>query len=131
MHVDDSEDDRLIVSRAHRRHAPPSVLVQVPDGEAALEALEQGASPTLLLVDQRLPGESGDRLVARLRARPEFAHTVVYMLTDMALPSLTDVDGVLMKHIDIDLLDEELMRLFARYLAPTRTDAHGNGGYAK
>jgi CheY-like chemotaxis protein len=131
MHVDDSEDDRLIVSRAHRRHAPPSVLVQMPDGEAALEAVEQGASPALLLVDQRLPGESGDRLVERLRARPELRHTVVYMLTDMDLPSLAGVHGVLQKHIDIDLLDEELMKLFARYLAPARTDLNGNGGYAK
>jgi two-component system, chemotaxis family, chemotaxis protein CheY len=61
---------------------------QAASGVAALDALDRGGLPLLVLLDVVMPGLNGQELLARLRAEPETAGLPVVVMT-AAVPSLT------------------------------------------
>ncbi|MBF0625077.1 MAG: response regulator [Magnetococcales bacterium] len=81
--VEDNEVARLQIRTAleetgHR-------VVETPGGREALEQLDRGPLPDLVLLDLMMPGMDGFQMVARMRARPETARIPVLILTAKAL----------------------------------------------
>lgn len=55
----------------------------VPSGEAALDLLKTGKRPSLMLLDQSMPGMSGISLLRTLRGSPKYYDLPVIMFTSM------------------------------------------------
>jgi two-component system alkaline phosphatase synthesis response regulator PhoP len=77
--VDDEPDVRLI-ARVVLTAAGFDVQ-EVSSGEAALEALEGGNPPDVVLLDVRMPGLDGWEVLRRLRSDPSSAELPVVVFT--------------------------------------------------
>ena len=87
------------------------------DGPSAFQ-LSMSQAPTLLMVEQRLPGATASALIAQLRGAGLTSMPVVVMTTDSATAARLGVPSVsayLQKPFDID----ELLTCVARYVLPT------------
>lgn len=104
-----AEDDRAIrASVTTALELEGLDVVAVPDGRAALEWLEQGNAPDLLLLDVMMPFLDGLTVCRRLRAKGD--HTPVLMLTartetlDRVSGLDAGADAYLPKPFDVDEL---------------------------
>jgi twitching motility two-component system response regulator PilG len=81
MVIDDSPLVCKIIETSLRREGVASVSYN--DGIEALRALADGrqAVPDLVVLDIGLPKMDGYEIARRFKARPEFAHTTIIMLT--------------------------------------------------
>lgn len=79
MVVDDEPDVRLI-ARVVLGAADFEVL-EVSSGAAAMEQLEAGATPDVLLLDVRMPGLDGWDVLRQLRDDPKLEHLPVVVFT--------------------------------------------------
>jgi CheY-like chemotaxis protein/HPt (histidine-containing phosphotransfer) domain-containing protein len=78
------------------------------DGEAALELLGTGeCAPDVILMDAQMPGLSGTRLIAELRAR---SHALLLAISGSNTPSevVAAADGFLLKPFGADALQQAL-----------------------
>ncbi|CAN5413976.1 hypothetical protein BH11PSE4_BH11PSE4_25250 [soil metagenome] len=79
--IDDSEDDRLLYSRALKKSADFSyVITEAVSGEDGLVSVDQQAFACVLL-DYSLPGRNGVEILKRIRAKHPFVPVV--MLTGL------------------------------------------------
>jgi len=114
------EDDPLLASIIARRFVAESLHVErAASGEEALQLLEKGQKPDLMLLDIHLPGMSGFDVLEKIRAAPNTSKLPVIVLSNFNGPE--DVErskslGVL-KHIQkvsltpaeiVDVVREEL-----------------------
>jgi PAS domain S-box-containing protein len=65
--VDDDEDVRILTARLLSRSGVERVET-FGSGEAFLAQLDAGPAPTLVVLDQNMPGLTGDQVLARIRA---------------------------------------------------------------
>ena len=83
--VEDNPMDVDLTKRALRRHRLAAELMIARDGEEAVNMIprwETGEpSPTLILLDLKLPRLSGLEVLARLKAHPAYASIPVVVLT--------------------------------------------------
>jgi two-component system chemotaxis response regulator CheY len=77
--VDDSRAMRLILSRMLRELGLE--VAEATDGLAALEQLDSGLSPELVLVDWNMPRMTGIELVAAMRKPPYRSTARLVMVT--------------------------------------------------
>jgi DNA-binding response OmpR family regulator len=80
--VEDEEDVAFIVRFLLERHG--FLVEHVADGRAALERIEAGPCPDMVLMDLMLPFHDGLELVERLRMLPAWQGVPVLMLTAKA-----------------------------------------------
>jgi chemosensory pili system protein ChpA (sensor histidine kinase/response regulator) len=80
--VDDSMSVRRVLANTVRKAGHRAVTAR--DGLEALELLEQGAPPDVVLLDIEMPRMDGYELTAALRARPALKGVPVVMLTSRA-----------------------------------------------
>ena len=80
--VEDEEDIAFVIRFLLERNG--FEVEHATDGRAALERIETGAPPALVLMDLMLPYHDGLELVERLRARPAWDAVPVLMLTAKA-----------------------------------------------
>jgi len=94
---------------------------RILDGGVALDRLESGPIPTLVLLDARLPVAEGDEILAAIRSNEGWAQVPVYMLTaDMRVakkysyfaPDSPQPDGVIEKGAESI---QQLRELFQKY----------------
>lgn len=87
--VDDDEVDRMAVKRAFRVHGIGNPIVEVENGQEALEALRTGRVPCpyLVLLDLRMPVMDGHAFLDALRKEPVHGRAVVLVLTTSDHPS--------------------------------------------
>jgi DNA-binding response OmpR family regulator len=78
-------------------------VVGVPDGIAAIAAVEE-AAPDLVLVDVGLPGMDGREVLRRLRTNPDTASIPVLLLTGLEPEEETGADGIVHKPFSLDVL---------------------------
>lgn len=112
------EDDRalleLLIDYFESEHVE---LVAVEGAEEALDRLRKDERlPDLILVDLRMPKVSGEELIGRLRATPEWAHIpLAAMSGDLTRLEFSGHEGlpVLAKPFSID----ELNALLAQHVA--------------
>lgn len=105
IYVDDEPDIRTIVEMA--LSLDPGLEVRIADsGRQALEIFGAGFAPDIALLDMMMPEMSGQDLLARIRAMPEFAKLAILYVTASARQDDIDryvsegADGVITKPFD-------------------------------
>ena len=79
MVVDDDEDQRQMMTQMLTRETWK--VTTAPNGRVALEQLETGTCPDLILLDLTMPEMDGFEFARRLRERPEWREIPVIVLT--------------------------------------------------
>lgn len=79
--IEDNDADILLFERAAASCASPFRLGIARDGEEALRALSNGALPSLILLDLKLPRKSGLEILDWLAARADLRELPVVALT--------------------------------------------------
>lgn len=89
--IEDTPAEAHLITTALEAGAVPVQVAHVPDGETALEHLqEQEPLPDLILLDLGLPGLSGHEVLAELKQDPSLRRIPVVMLTSSTAQA--DVD---------------------------------------
>jgi CheY-like chemotaxis protein len=89
LYAEDDEDDVFLMERAFRLAAVDNPLRIVPDGAAAVEFLAAAtgegagneAMPCLLLLDLKMPGQSGFDVIKWARAQPATRSLPIVVIT--------------------------------------------------
>jgi len=107
--VDDDEDLREVVAAVLA--AQGYVVVVAASGAETLVALRSGrVSPSLILLDLRMPGMTGEEVKAELDADPRWANVPVLVFSgDADAPAVArhiGVQGVIQKPIELEALLE-------------------------
>ena len=129
--VEDDETDILLLRRAFRKARIANPLVEVRDGQAAIQYLAgEGAYsdraqyplPFLLLLDLRLPKLSGFEVLAWIRDQPELASMITVVLTtsdhvrDVTKAHDLGANSYLVKPGNFDELVEMVKRIEGHWL---------------
>jgi eukaryotic-like serine/threonine-protein kinase len=110
--ADDDPDWRTIIVSALSQRFPSSIIDEVNDGEAALEAFDKNPY-SVVLVDLEMPAMDGAKLTLLLRANEANQRTPIIVLTAAGGPrewqrlSAIGADAFLVKPVDAD--DVELV----------------------
>lgn len=108
LHIEDNASNRKLVELVVSRR-PNLELVEALDGETGL-ALARSLRPDLILLDLRLPGISGEEVLARLRDDPATAGLRVVVISAEARPGETSrvidsgAERYLVKPVDVEEL---------------------------
>ncbi len=82
------------------------------DGQQALDLLEAGLRPRLILIDLMLPHVSGSELITYLHTDPELRHTPTIVITGVPAEQIRVVaDAVFSKPLDFPRLTEKIDQL--------------------
>jgi CheY-like chemotaxis protein len=117
--VDDHPVNRLLVRHVLQRHWPEAEVVEVENGEKALQAFEQGVPWDLVLMDMVMPVMDGIEATRGIKAslQESVRRTPVVGLTanvnpqDLALFEQVGLDALLLKPFIADHLRKEVERL--------------------
>lgn len=80
LHVDDEADIREVAAFSLELD-PDIALTSLSSGEEALERLNGGMRPDVILLDVMMPSLDGPGVLKRLRQIPELEHTPVIFMT--------------------------------------------------
>ena len=84
--VEDHPNDTEFLSLAIGDSGVPNHVLVARDGQEALALLESnGIEPSLVVIDLKLPGLDGLRLLERIRSRPRLAYIPVVVFTGSIL----------------------------------------------
>lgn len=83
LHVDDEDDIREVAAFALDLD-PEVALRSAGSGQAALDALDEGLRPDVILLDVMMPHLDGPGTLLRIRQRPEHQTTPVIFMTARA-----------------------------------------------
>jgi CheY-like chemotaxis protein len=87
-------------------------VMEASDGEDAIELLEAGAEPDVILLDLTMPRMDGWTFLAWLRANPHHRDRRVLVASAFARDAPPqDVEGLVAKPFPPELLERELARL--------------------
>jgi|SRR5436309_6814345 len=133
LHVDDDENDRLLVTIAHRRAKVSANVIGVEDGEAAIAYLRgdgiysdrhRTPIPHLVLLDLKLPLKSGFEVLEWIRAQQTMKHLPVIVLsssqheTDRDRAFGTGASYYFVKPVSVGAMVDMMKQLHANWLAP-------------
>ena len=129
--VEDDDSDILLLRRAFRNAHIANPLIEVRDGQAAIQYLSGEGDyadrtrypiPFLILLDLRLPKLSGFEVIAWMREQPQLAHLIVVVLTASDhVPDVTKArdlgaNSYLVKPGDFEELVQMVKRIKGRWL---------------
>jgi two-component system chemotaxis response regulator CheY len=108
--VDDSKTVRMSLTEILGRMA--CEVVAVASGEEALEQVDAGLAPSLIVTDYNMPGMNGIELIGTLRRKASFRFTPILVLTTESQQELRSqakragATGWLVKPVQADRLVE-------------------------
>ena len=79
--ADDSSDDVLFLSHAFRRARINHSLTRVANGQEAIDYLREKSPPDVLLLDLKIPGKDGFKVLEWIRERPVLKNLPVIVLS--------------------------------------------------
>src|SRR5580765_949965 len=133
--VEDDEADILLVRRAFRNAHIANPLLEVRDGQEAIQYLAGEGDyadrarypiPFLVLLDLRLPKLSGFEVIAWMRDRPQFSNVIVVVLTasdhvpDVTKARELGANSYLVKPGNFEELVQMVKRIRGRWLLVDR-----------
>lgn len=83
LYVDDEPDIREVATLSLEVD-PDITVTSFDNGPAALQALDGGLKPDVILLDVMMPGMDGPATLSRIRERPALASTPVVFITARA-----------------------------------------------
>lgn len=84
------------------------------DGQRALDVLDSGVRPRLILVDLMLPHVSGTELLTYLQTDPELRHTPTIVITGLPKGQIKVIaDAIFSKPLDFAQLTAKIDQLFS------------------
>lgn len=128
LHVEDDENDILLIQHVFKKEAPRTLLFVARDGEAAVAYLmgrtpfqdrTKFPLPKVVLMDLKLPRKSGLEVIEWMKSQPELKEIPVYILSSSAESRDQDrarqagVTGYLVKQGSLDGLSTVLSGVFA------------------
>ena len=135
--VEDDEADILLLRRAFRNARIANYLVEVRDGQAAIQYLSGEGPyadrirypiPFLILLDLRLPKLSGFEVLAWIREQPELVDLIIVVLTgsdrvpDVSKAHELGANSYLVKPGTFDELVEMVKQINGRWLLLAEED---------
>jgi len=132
LHVEDDDNDRLLVKIACRNTKLPIRLTGVPDGEQAIAYLKGDAAygdrdrypfPSLILLDLKLPRKSGFEVLEWIRRQDQLRHLPVVIFSSSGLESdekrafKNGANSYSVKPIALDPLVEMVKQIHRRWLS--------------
>ena len=84
--VDDCEEHCLLTARALRLARPATHCVSLDNGDAAIRHLGAADRPELLLLDWRMPGCSGEEVLAWARSQPHLTGLPILIVSGVGFP---------------------------------------------
>jgi CheY-like chemotaxis protein len=96
MVVEDEPENRLFIGMMLRTEGYE--VIEAEDGPVALELLQKGPLPELILLDVMMPGLNGWKVYEKLQENPAWAGIPVVMLT--ALAQRADVERAVQLGVD-------------------------------
>ena len=123
LHVEDNQDDALLIELAFRKLRQPSTMTCVEDGAAAIAYLkgegkyadrQQYPMPTLALMDIKIPRFSGLEVLEWIRAQGSFKALPVVIFTssrnleDIRRAYDLGVNAYLVKSVELQELQDTL-----------------------
>ena len=115
--ADDDEDIRSLIVIAVRK-ANLRLLADLPDGSSALAAVREH-KPDVVLLDVNMPGLTGLEVTSAIRADPELASSMVFILsasvddTAVAAGFAVGADAYMTKPFSPNTLAAQLLSLIA------------------
>ncbi len=119
--VEDDDDHALLILRALKRLG--RTATRLPSAEAALQHLDEHAPPALMLLDLKLPGQSGHELLHTLRGPEHNARFPIVVLStsgtlaDRENALLEGASGYEVKTGALKALTDNLGRVTRRWLS--------------
>jgi CheY-like chemotaxis protein len=86
LYIDDNPDNILLVQRLLKRRCPDVQLHTAMTGDDGIRAAIDD-QPALILLDNRLPGTSGEQILRQLAAAPATAAIPVVILSGDSSPA--------------------------------------------
>ena len=139
LHVDDDDNDHIFFDLAHRQTKHPANIIELSDGEQAIDYLdrkgdyadwERSPMPSLVLLDLKLPRQSGFEVLKWIRGKSRFDRMPVIILSSSDEPSdkhqafMTGADCYLVKPVSVSLLVEMVKYLHRIWLPRGRSKPH-------
>jgi len=139
LHVDDDDNDQLFFNLAHRQTKLPANIIELSDGEQAIDYLdrkgdyadwERSPMPSLVLLDLKLPRQSGFEVLKWIRGKSRFDRMPVIILSSSDEPSdkhrafMMGADCYLVKPVSVSLLVEMVKYLHRIWLPRGRSKPH-------
>ena len=110
--VEDDPDTRKMLKKVIEDGGYP--IVTASDGQQAINLLEQGIRPCIVIVDLAMPQVSGHDLLKYMHSDPEYRTIPAIVVSGLPRDQINVVaDAVLLKPCDPDALIENV-RKFAR-----------------
>lgn len=113
--IEDHPDTLMLMSLVLQREG--FTVTEASDGNDALQIIDGGLRPDLVLVDLRMPGCDGKEFMQRFRENPSFQRVPVYVTSGMGdLDQYTrdcGAQGYLEKPVDLDKLINKVEEAFA------------------
>ena len=140
--VEDTEDDADLTLRAFRNNGPPCKIVLTRDGRQALDyVFARGAwadrdtslSPTLILLDLKLPCVSGLEVLRQLRASPQTENVPIVVMScsteeaDIVTSYRLGANSYIRKPVDF-VEFAEAIELLGRYWLVLNQSSNAEGG---
>jgi len=138
LHVDDDENDRLLLSIAQRRANIRANLVAAEDGEQAIAYLQNsdtassaGPAPAtdLVLLDLKLPFKSGFEVLEWIRAQDRLQDLPVIILSssehesDRQRALKSGANFYVIKPLAVEGMVEMMKQIHANWLSPVSLSA--------
>ena len=125
--VEDNADDEQLTLRAMRQSEVPNIIRVARDGAEALEQLNQGRLPDLVLLDLKLPKVSGLEVLQRMRSEERTRGLPVVVLTssdeekDIVESYNLGANSYIRKPVDFDEFIDAVRQLGLYWLSMNRT----------
>lgn len=139
LHVDDDENDRLLLTIAHQRAKVPTRLVAVCDGLEAIAYLRGDGvyadrrcapMPNLVLLDLKLPFKSGFEVLEWIRSQDKLRHVPVIILSSSQHECDRDrafrggARSYLVKPVSVEAMVDIVRELHATWFATVAVPGH-------
>ena len=122
--IDDSEDDVLLTHMVLAKMEQNIRIESASSGEDGLALLRDGAVPSLVLLDLKMPGMDGLDVLGAIRSDERLRSVPVVVVTHSDLESDREAcynagaNGFLHKSVDLDRFAAEIRKELERWMSP-------------